>query len=66
MSALLPHAKAARLLAEAFSEQAAECGDEANALILARMAAAYAIGARKIADAALAELGVADGESDRA
>jgi len=41
MSALLAHAKAARIMGDAFGTEAGECGNEAHALLLARLSRAY-------------------------
>lgn len=41
MSALHAHAQAADILARAFSQQSAECGDVGHGLLLARISAAH-------------------------
>ncbi|QTH19696.1 hypothetical protein HRJ34_15090 [Rhizorhabdus wittichii] len=48
MSALRPHIRAARALAEAFAFEANETGDERNGLLLCRISAAYSRAAKSM------------------
>lgn len=48
MSALDAHAQAARIMGRVFGEAAEDCGDEGNALLLARLSWSYTTAAERM------------------
>lgn len=57
MSALIGHMKAMRALAQGYARAAERCGDEANALLLARISQAHVVAAEILEEQARQETG---------